>query len=337
MAEPLIDQLRAVTAVADDPVTLQAHAIDQMVPGLVARPRTEAEVAAVLQICSREGAVVIPWGAGAHQRLGHLPERADVVLSLAGLNQVVEYVPADMTVTVQAGMSLAELQELLAPHGQTVPLDPPGARLATVGGLVATGLSGPRRLAYGGVRDLLLGTRVALLDGRVIKTGGRVVKNVAGYDMNKLICGSFGTLGVITEVSLKLRPLPRASQTMQFSFPTREAALEAEEAILSSELLPAAVVVLGEGPGPATLAVALEEMPENVAYQAGRLASTIGAGAVLQGEEEARFWQRLSEAPPRRQPDPWGPPRPEWKLMYAIKNAFDPDRILNRGRYVGGI
>jgi glycolate oxidase FAD binding subunit len=393
--------------------------VGDLTPAVVARPGSEAEVAAVLRAATAAGAVVVPFGAGTRQGIGHLPERADVVLSLAWLNQMVDYVPADMTVTAQAGMRLADLQARVSAAGQTVPLDPAGACAATLGGLVAAAAAGPRRLAYGGVRDLLLGARVVLADGRVVKTGGRVVKNVAGYDMNKLLCGSLGTLGVITAVTLKLRPLPAAAQTELFGFGDVSKALSAAEAVLNSELLPAAVVVLGAGParrleapGPVTLAVALEETPANVAYMAERVAALTGgpAGpgrATLTGEAEARFWDALTNygdrsgatwtlrvsallseagrfldsdaiayaagtatvmrygfteeaeaihrlqsaaagvggsavleaAPPalRRQADPWGPPRPEWAPMRLIKERFDPSRILNRGRFVGGI
>ena len=131
------------------------------------------------------------------------------MLSLERLDQVVEYVPEDMTITVQPGMRLGALQALTASHSQAFPLDPPRAAQATIGGIVATAASGPRRMAYGGVRDLVLGVRLALPDGRVIKAGGKVVKNVAGYDMPKLVIGSLGTIGIVTEVSLRLRPVAR--------------------------------------------------------------------------------------------------------------------------------
>lgn len=400
------------------------YAVAGTTPAVVVRPETEAEVAAVLRTASALGAVVVPWGAGRHQELGHLPERVDLVVSLERLNRVVEYVPADMTITVQAGIQMGAIQAITRPHGQTVPLDSPGASQATMGGIVATGASGPRRMAHGGVRDLLLGTRIVLADGRVIRTGGRVVKNVAGYDMNKLVCGSLGTVGIITEVTLKLRPLPAESRTLLFAMPDLPAALSAAEGVLNSELLPAAVVVLGVGParrlevpGPFTLVVALEEMPENVAYQTTRLAGPIPEAvqpaSVLADEAEAQFWEAVCNygdrfrapcqirvstvisdlgrqmeragtseidaiahvgtgtvmlygwateataiAPwfgPDRQPqdgavileraptairrivEPWGASRPEWKLIRSIKLKLDPGRILNRGRYVGGI
>jgi glycolate oxidase FAD binding subunit len=285
----------------EDQETRSRYAIDGIVPNAVALPSSEAEVAAVLRAAALAEMVVVPWGAGTKQDLGRPLERVDLVLSLEKLNRVVDYVPADMTITVEAGMRFAELQALTARHGQTVSLDPPRAAGATIGGIVSTAASGPRRMAYGGVRDLLLGARVALPDGRVIKAGGKVVKNVAGYDMPKLLAGSLGTLGVITEVSLKLRPLPADSRTLVFGLAELGPAMAAAEAILNSELLPAAMAVLTPevarrlgAPGPVSLAIALEETAENNVYQADRISQMLAADVVaLAGEAESDFWDRL--------------------------------------------
>lgn len=284
----------------EDQETRSRYAVDGIVPNAIALPSSEVEVAAVLQEAALAEKVVVPWGAGTKQDLGRPMERIDLVLSLEKLNRVVDYVPADMTITVEAGMRFANLQALTARNGQTVSLDPPRAAGATIGGIVATAASGPRRMAYGGVRDFLLGCRVALPDGRVIKAGGKVVKNVAGYDMPKLFAGSLGTLGVITEVSLKLRPLPADSRTLLFGFAELGPAMAAAEAILNSELLPAAVAVLTpeaawrlEAPGPVSLAVALEETVENNVYQADRILQMLSAPVALAGEAESDFWDRL--------------------------------------------
>jgi len=247
---------------------LYSYAVDGVVPEAVLLPSSEDEIAKALREASEAASSVVPWGAGTKQDFGNPIEHVDTVLSLERLNQAVEYIPADMTITVQAGMRFADVQSLTAAHGQTFPLDPPRAANATIGGIVATAASGPRRMAYGGVRDLVLGVRVALPDGRAIKAGGKVVKNVAGYDLVKLVIGSLGTLGVITEVSLRLRPLPAVRQSLLFGFDGIDAALDAAESILNSELLPAAVTVLTpqvarrlEAPGPVSLGLALEETP----------------------------------------------------------------------------
>lgn len=268
----------------------------------VARPAAAEEAARALTVAGRTGLAVAPRGGGSKAGLGAPPVRIDLVLSTEQLIGVVEYEPADLTVTVRAGTRFADLQESLRQHGQMLPLDPPCADRATVGGIVAANSMGPKRLAYGSVRDLVLGLRVALADGRVIRTGGRVVKNVAGYDMNKLFVGSLGTLGLITEVTLRVRPLPEAAETVLAVFPAAEGALACAEALLNCELLPVAVVVLSPGPArrladasPYLLAVALEESPTNVSYQADRVgqAVTRAGGQVLgalAGESEHAFW-----------------------------------------------
>src|SRR6266498_4107469 len=138
------------------------------------------------------------------------PRRVDLALLTTGLNHIVEYEPADLTVTVEAGMRFADLQAALGEHGQFLALDPAVDSNATIGGIIATNASGPLRFSFGSARDLVIGTRVANPDGSLTRAGGRVVKNVAGYDLNKLHIGGLGTLGVIVELSFKLAPIPPA-------------------------------------------------------------------------------------------------------------------------------
>ncbi len=289
-----------MSAFSEAPEALLRYAVDGIVPRAVLLPSSEAEIASALCAAAAEGAVVVPWGGGAQQDLGNPIERADFVLSLERLDQVLEYVPEDMTITVQPGMRLATLQALTASHSQAFPLDPPRAAQATIGGIVATAASGPRRMAYGGVRDLVLGVQLALADGRVIKAGGKVVKNVAGYDMPKLVIGSLGTIGIVTEVALRLRPLPADSRTLLFGFADAGSAIAAAESLLNSELLPAAVTILSpaaarrlETPGTASLAVALEETVQNNGYQVDRLSRMIQPPETLTDEAESDFWDRL--------------------------------------------
>ncbi|HEX3246332.1 MAG TPA: FAD-binding oxidoreductase, partial [Chloroflexota bacterium] len=170
---------------------------------------------------------------------------ADTALLTTGLNEVVEYEPADLTVTVQAGMRLASLQNLLRQHRQMLALDPPSQERATIGGVVASNSSGPMRLLYGTARDLVIGIRVANAEGMLTKAGGRVVKNVTGYDLDKLYTGSFGTLGIIVELSFKLHPLPQSEGTMLAIFDSPWRAQKVVQQIVKSPLGAAALTIIG--------------------------------------------------------------------------------------------
>lgn len=193
------------------------YSIDGVEPALVVTPASEAEASTALQIADAAGAAVIAIGTRRHLGIGMPPARYDVALDLSRLDRVVEYSPADLTVTVQAGTRLTTLQETLAANGQWLPLDPPSD--GSIGGLLAVNRSGPARMTHGGARDLVIGMRALLADGRAVKSGGRVVKNVAGYDMAKLHIGSLGTLAVIVEVAFKVAPLPAVNETIGVAGP----------------------------------------------------------------------------------------------------------------------
>ena len=201
-----------------------SYAVDGIVPQAVALPGTVEEVGEVMRLAHREGAAVIPWGGGTGMSLGNLPQRYDIALGLTRLNAVVEHEPADLTATVLAGRTLADFQDHLSSAGQFLPLDPPSSAEATIGGILAANASGPSRHVHGTARDLLLGLRFVQADGRVIKAGGRVVKNVAGYDMCRLLIGSLGTLGVIVEACFRLTPLPKAQLTLAIAVPSAQEA-----------------------------------------------------------------------------------------------------------------
>ena len=188
------------------------YAVDGLTPSSVIEPSSIDKLSAVLRDANDRGAAVIPWGAGRHMSLGNIPARYDIALRTAKLDRVIEYEPADMTISVEAGITIGALQSHLAAHGQFLPIDAPAG--ATVGGVLAAGVSGPSRHAYGLPRDWLIGCRIVLADGTIVKGGGRVVKNVAGYDIPKLVVGSLGTLGVIAEATFKLAPLPAQQETL---------------------------------------------------------------------------------------------------------------------------
>lgn len=182
--------------------------------GLRVRPQSIAEVQDVLRQAQGAGQSVIPWGGGTGQDYGLPPRKAEVLLDLSALSALVAHEYADMTVTVQAGMTLANLQAQLALHGQFLPLDPPHPDRATIGGILATNACGLLRLGYGSARDWLIGLRVVDAQGRVVKGGGKVVKNVTGYDLPKLHIGALGTLGVIVEATFKVSPKPETARTL---------------------------------------------------------------------------------------------------------------------------
>ncbi len=205
------------------------------------RPNDPRECAEALASASASRRSIRVRGAGTKDYLG-LRTPTDVVLETTGLRGIVAHVPADLTVTVAAGTPFAELRTALAAAGQFLPLDPPHAE-ATIGGVVAANSTGFWRARYGGVRDQLIGTATALVDGTVAHAGGRVVKNVAGYDLNKLLVGSLGTLGVITECTFKVLPLPRTSAGLRASFRRGADAFAAADAVARTPARPAALVV----------------------------------------------------------------------------------------------
>ena len=229
----------AVRGVETDRWTVRGAA-----PRLVCQPSTPEAMASALATCDTAGAAVIPWGGGTQQRLGMPPRRADVVLQTNRLNRILEYEPGDLTVTVEAGLPLAALQEELAKNGQWLPVDPPVSAEATIGGLVATNVNGSRRVRNGGLRDLVIGTRTANVDGTATKAGGHVVKNVSGYDLNKAHIGGVGTLGILVEVSLKIAPRPVAERSWFGVFPTAGAASDAMAALLRLPATPSALDML---------------------------------------------------------------------------------------------
>jgi glycolate oxidase FAD binding subunit len=208
-------------------------------------PLSAEELAETLRAASGDGRPVTPWGAGTHQHLGAPTPPDALTIQLCGLGRVLEYAPADLTATVEAGVTLGALQETLARQGQWLPWDPPGGAGATVGGLLAAGRSGALRLGYGAPRDWVLGMRVALGDGRLVKSGGRVVKNVAGYDAHKLHIGALGTLGVIAEVTFKLSPIPERLGTLLVPCGSSEQAVALAERLRERPLSPVSLAVLG--------------------------------------------------------------------------------------------
>jgi glycolate oxidase FAD binding subunit len=207
------DSLHAATA---------ADAVCGVQPRLVLEPVNEQQLAAVLRLANDAGLAVIPRGSGTKLSWGNPPARADIILSTARLDKIIEHAWADLTVSVEAGCTIQKLQEALARHGQRLALDPLWPEKATISGILSTNDSGPLRLRFGALRDLIIGVTLALPDGTLASSGGKVVKNVAGYDLPKLVTGALGTLAVITRAVFRLHPLPRNAKTLSISGCTLE-------------------------------------------------------------------------------------------------------------------
>ena len=217
---------------------VESYAFDGYVPKAVVLPASIQEMQDVLRFAVKRDLSVMPAGAGTKLGIGNLPQKVDVVLATTRLNSVIEYEPADLTVTVEAGIPLAVLQTELAKYRQLLSLNPPYAARSTIGGIVATNASGSLRLRHGTARNQVLGLKVVHANGTVAKSGGKVVKNVAGYDLNKLYIGAFGTLGIITEVALKLSPIPARQAILTADFQSVQDAAETGLSVVGSQTLP---------------------------------------------------------------------------------------------------
>lgn len=231
--QEIVGEERAREATSED-------AVDGVSLSFVAEPGSVEEMSELMRLASREGLSVGPRGGGTKMHLGNPPRELDLVLSTARMNEVIEHAPGDQVVRVQGGTRLEDLQSQLAGEEQMLGIDPPEEG-ATVGGIVASNASGPRRLRYGTIRDLIIGIEVVLSDGTVAKAGGKVVKNVAGYDLSKLFTGSLGTLGLIATCNFRLHPRPEAARTVAVELPDTVSASEAAQAIVHAQLVPSAL------------------------------------------------------------------------------------------------
>jgi glycolate oxidase FAD binding subunit len=271
-----------------------AYAIDGLRPGLAVSPSRPEDVAEALKLATGSGAVVVPWGGGTQQSLGAALERFDLVLDLRGLDHILEYEPADLTVTVEAGTRLAELQRLLGERGQWLPLDPPLPAEATVGGILATNASGPTRHSRGTARDLVIGVSVALANGDIVKSGGRVVKNVAGYDMAKLQIGALGTLGVILQATFKVSPLPQ--QTLTCGAEGLLKRLSALAAHIDELRLPAQALVLTKEAAASNWTLLVRFAGGSAAVERARsdFLAAAGESSILSESEADATWSSLA-------------------------------------------
>jgi glycolate oxidase FAD binding subunit len=323
MSAPAIDVDAARTALGsacgDVSDAGPADAVDGVAPALVARPASTAEVADVLRAAAATGLTVVPRGRGTKMTWGRPPERVDLVLDLGRMDAVVDHAAGDLIVEAQAGAPLAAVQETVAGAGQRFALDDPIGN-SSVGGALATNLSGPRRVASGTTRDLLIGCTVVRSDGVVAKAGGRVVKNVAGYDLGKLFIGSFGTLAVLTQAVFRLHPLPAARRVVTVPFDRPEEAQRLVQQVVHAQVVPGAIEVDRPAEGPGSVAVLLNGIEEGVA---GRTASTLR----LLGSDA----REQTELPPGWGAFPWAADRKQTalKATFALSGLA---RVLDAAR-----
>jgi glycolate oxidase FAD binding subunit len=367
-------------------------------------PGNTEEVAEVLRLAQENHLVVVERGGGTKQGWGY-PVALGLVLEMHRLNALKEHTWQDMTCSVEAGCTWAALQTGLAQHGQFVALDPLWPDKATVGGIVATNDSGALRQKYGGLRDLIIGMTIVLADGTIARTGGKVVKNVAGYDLHKLMIGAFGTLGVVTSVNFRLHSIPRSVRSFKVSAKSVEPVGRVMLAMLHAQLSTVAIQLRGGADG-FDLDIQLASLPEVLETQAAALEKLaqgeglalraaadevwsarqqrLDADVVCKGtmlpSEIARFAERVRglggesvtqaggimiagfpvvaagqlvelrrelegaggslmvlKQPTETKLDCWGTLPDSLPLMKEIKRRFDPERILNPGRFLGGI
>jgi glycolate oxidase FAD binding subunit len=367
-------------------------------------PGTSEEVAAILRFAQENHFAVVPWGGGTKQAWGY-PVTPAVILETHRLNAIREHTWQDMTCTVEAGCTWRSLQSALAQHGQYVALDPLWPERATVGGIVATNDSGALRLRYGSLRDLIIGMTIVLADGTVAHTGGKVVKNVAGYDLHKLMTGALGTLGVITSVNFRLHSIPKSTQSFTFSAPAAKPLGGWLLKLLHEQLSTLSIQLRGTAEG-FHLDIQLASLPEVLRTQADLLESLgrieglaienataavwdarqqlleqdLVCKATMLPSEIASFSERVRSLGGRsatqatgimtacfpaaaanqlpqlrrdleaaagslvvlKQPaesklDCWGTLPDSLPLMREIKRRFDPNGVLNPGRFLGGI
>jgi glycolate oxidase FAD binding subunit len=366
------------------------------------KPASPEELCEALQSASSAGQTILLRGSGTKDRMGGPVQQPDCQIDLTGLNRVLQYEPRDLTISVEAGMPWSQFESLLATNNQMVPLDPPFRSRATVGGVIATNSSGPRRRLYGTARDVVIGMQFATLEGKLVQSGGMVVKNVAGLDMGKLMIGSFGTLAAIATVNFKLIPIPQHAATVIRSFPSLAEAIGYRDDVLQSILQPSSLDILNpeasalvgmvgwnvvihvEGPSEIVITRYHEELGGDLASStlldriaqftpsfltahpqgamarvstsltgvgpalakaAGPAIARAASGVVHRYYEDAREAQLANEekgviefGPENRDgANLWPQPGSDFEIMNRVKEMFDPQHLLNRGRLYGRI
>jgi glycolate oxidase FAD binding subunit len=316
--DELITRLKEIAGEAhmiQDPDQLKAYAIDGKKPKVVVTPATIDEVSKVVAYASQGHRAIIPRGSGSKMKMGGIPRKMDIVLSTRRLNRITDRDCENLTLSAESGLTLGEVQQGLAKVGKGyfVPLDPPFTDQATLGGIVATNSSGPKRLLYGSARDMMIGAKAVFPNGDIVVSGGKTVKNVSGYDMCKLLIGSYGTLGILCEMTFKLLPLPEKEATLGLSFAALEDADDFVRELRGGQLIPSSIEILNglavqkmrssismPPNGNYLVAVGLEGVAESIDRQVtemsemGKKHGTLEA-VTLDAEKHQAFWVALRD------------------------------------------
>ena len=281
--EPQWAELESLVGAAYFRTARPEEAIDAIQPACVVSPGTSEEISEILKWAVQAGVAVGVRGGGTKISWGNVPRRLDVMLSMERFSGIAEHAWEDLVFTVKAGTTVALVQGELGKHGQWLALDPLWPQGSTIGGVIATNDSGALRVRFGSVRDLILGVTIVLSSGTVARSGGKVVKNVAGYDLPKLLTGSFGTLGVITEATFRAHPLPQSERTLSFEFKDVEAANKFMLAIANSAMVPTGVQLRWDRS--AIVDVRFEGIPIGVEAQSVQTIGLAEGARVETGEE----------------------------------------------------
>ena len=286
-------------------------AVDGVPVGLVARPGTTEQVAEVLKAAAAHRLTVVPRGRGTKMTWGLPPASADVLVDLSTMDRVLDHAAGDLIVEAQAGTPLADLQAVVGQAGQRLVIDEtvPGA---SVGGALASNAAGPQRMLVGTARDLLIGITVVRADGVVAKAGGRVVKNVAGYDLGKLMIGSLGTLAVVTEALFRLHPVPEVRRWVSVPVADPQRAHDLAQAVVHGQTVPGALEVDWPADGPGTLTVQYGGKPDGVEDRVGTARSLLGGDASV-SEDEPDGWSSY----------PWRAGETGLKLTFVLSGLRD--------------
>jgi glycolate oxidase FAD binding subunit len=300
--------------VIEDPVRLQQAQILGVTPAVAVEPASAEEIAAVLRFANERSLNVVPTGGFTQQKTGNTPAPIDVLLYSTRLTDVEHYDPGDLTVGIGAGCTVAQLSAKVGADGLLFAGDAPRPEHATIGGVLATGMTGPLRHGYGGLRDYCIGVRFVTGDGRKGKGGGRVVKNVAGFDLMKLLIGSQGTLAIITGASFKLFPAPRQTSTFLAEFASAAEAIQYRNAVLRSPLSPICLEMVSPHAGELMSGGVRSGKGWSIYLRAtgsdavlARYRSELGAAISreVDGQDESEFWraiQDFSSTLPERSP-----------------------------------